>query len=77
MTKIIILLGTHKGAFLLKRSARRDSWKLEGPFLKGYPVEYVVADQRQGTRLYVSLTNPFYGPLSFGQQGSRANLGIN
>ncbi len=59
---LILLLGTHKGAFLLKSSARRDSWKLEGPFLKGYPVEYVVADQRQGTRLYASHTNPFYGP---------------
>lgn len=59
---IIVLLGTHKGVFLLKSLAQRDSWKLEGPFLKGYPVDYVVADQRQGTRLYASITNPFFGP---------------
>ncbi len=62
MDQVILMLGTHKGAFFLRSSGKREVWTLDGPYLQGYPVEYLTADTRQGVTFYASVTNPFYGP---------------
>ncbi len=62
MDTIILMLGTHKGAFFLRSSRDRTKWELEGPSLRGYPVEYLMADHRRELTLYASVTNSFYGP---------------
>ena len=46
MKRFILLIGTHKGAFLLQSDRTRKQWKLDGTYLKGFPVEYLMADQR-------------------------------
>src|SRR5438105_3395153 len=39
--RILLLIGTRKGAFIAKSDAARRSWTLEGPFLKGCEVNHV------------------------------------
>lgn len=46
---LLLLIGTRKGAFLLKNDGRRRDWHLEGPFLAGSEVNHATLDQRSGT----------------------------
>ena len=43
-TKVLILLGTKKGAFILESDAARRSWALRGPFCETWPMNHVIAD---------------------------------
>ena len=43
-TKVLILLGTKKGAFVLESDALRHSWRLRGPFCETWPMNHVIAD---------------------------------
>ncbi len=50
MTKdITLLLGTTKGAFLLKSDAARQDWQVSGPHCDGWPINHVVGDPDDGT----------------------------
>lgn len=60
--RIALLLGTAKGVFVLRSDEGRLRWEIDGPFLEGNPVEYVVADTRNGTTLYAAETNGWFGP---------------
>ncbi len=46
--KVLILLGTKKGAFILESDAHRRSWQLRGPFCETWPMNHV--DRRSGDR---------------------------
>ena len=47
--KVLILLGTRKGAFIAESDAARRSWRLRGPFCETWPMNHVVADEATGT----------------------------
>ena len=42
--RILILLGTKKGAFLLQSDGDRRAWSLRGPFCDAWPINHVKAD---------------------------------
>lgn len=42
--KILVLVGTRRGAFVLESEDRRRGWSLRGPFCEAWPVNHVVAD---------------------------------
>lgn len=46
--KVLILLGTTKGVFILQSDAARSSWELSGPFCDGWPINHVIADPTSG-----------------------------
>ena len=48
-TKVLILLGTKKGAFILESDALRSSWQLRGPFCETWPMNHAIADPATGT----------------------------
>jgi photosystem II stability/assembly factor-like uncharacterized protein len=58
--KVLILLGTKKGAFILE-SADRRSWALRGPFCETWPMNHVIADPASGT-IYGGGGNEWFGP---------------
>ena len=58
--KVLILLGTKKGAFILE-SADRRSWALRGPFCETWPLNHVVADPTSGT-IYGGGGDTWFGP---------------
>ncbi|WP_366553990.1 WD40/YVTN/BNR-like repeat-containing protein [Aquibaculum sediminis] len=60
-TKVLILLGTKKGVFILESEDARRSWQLRGPYCETWPVYHVVADAGSRT-LYAAAGDPWFGP---------------
>ena len=59
--KVLVLLGTKKGAFILESDAERRSWHLRGPFCETWPMNHVIADSDTGT-IYGGGGNEWFGP---------------
>jgi len=59
---VLLLLGTMKGAFLLRSNGRRSRWDVVGPCFHGNAVYSLAYDGRQGRhRLWASSTSVFWG----------------
>jgi photosystem II stability/assembly factor-like uncharacterized protein len=61
MNKVLILVGTKKGAFVLESDAARRSWELRGPFCETWPMNHVIADPATGT-IYGGGGSEWFGP---------------
>lgn len=59
--KVLVLLGTKKGAFILEGGAGRRRWSLRGPYCEAWPLNHVIADAGTGT-LYAGGGNEWFGP---------------
>jgi len=59
--KVLILVGTKKGAFILESGAERQSWRLRGPFCETWPMNHVIADAASGA-IYGGGGNAWFGP---------------
>jgi len=59
----VLMVGTTKGAFLLRSGPDREGWEeLEGPHFPGEEVYSLALDQRGGRRrLWAAPGNPFFG----------------
>ena len=58
---VLLLVGTMKGAFLLRSSAARASWDVAGPFFHGQAVYSMAFDPREGRRRMWASTSTFWG----------------
>jgi len=58
--KVLVLLGTNKGAFVLESDASRETWTMRGPFCDGWVIHHVVHDAKTG-RLHAGGGNPWTG----------------
>jgi photosystem II stability/assembly factor-like uncharacterized protein len=47
---VIVLVGTMKGAFVLRANSARKKWEMGGPYSVGSPVYAMAFDQRKGRR---------------------------
>ncbi|TCL76246.1 exo-alpha-sialidase [Rhizobium sp. BK251] len=70
--KVLILVGTKKGAFILESSAERSDWKLKGPYCATWPINHVVGDPKTG-KIYAGGGNEWFG----GAVWQSADLGEN
>ena len=61
VVRVLVLLGTRKGAFVLEGDAARLRWSLSGPFCDTWPMNHVVADPQTGT-IYAGGGNDWFGP---------------
>ena len=59
--KVLVLIGTKKGAFILESDAARQSWTQRGPFCETWPMNHVAADPASGT-IYGAGGNEWFGP---------------
>ena len=59
--KVLVLVGTRKGAFVIEGDVGRSSWELRGPFCEAWPINHVVADPATGT-IYAGGGNEWFGP---------------
>jgi photosystem II stability/assembly factor-like uncharacterized protein len=51
MSKMLLLVGTRKGCFVLESDGDRRSWDVRGPFCEGWPVYHAVYDDATGSIL--------------------------
>ena len=59
--RVVLMIGTRKGAFVAEASKSRGRFSLRGPFGPGVPVYSTLIDARGTPRLYASSCNPFFG----------------
>jgi len=70
VSKIRVLVGTRKGAFVLSADGKRDDWTISGPFFGGWEIYHVKGSPLDPDRLWASQTS-----LWFGQQIQRSDDG--
>jgi BNR/Asp-box repeat len=63
MTTLRLLVGTHKGAFVLTSDERRKDWKIEGPQFAGWDVYHVNSSPAEPNRLYASTSRGWFGQV--------------
>lgn len=59
-TAVTVLLGTSKGAFLLRGNAARDDWHLSGPHCDGWPINHMLGDPDTGA-IWAAGGSAFHG----------------
>jgi photosystem II stability/assembly factor-like uncharacterized protein len=79
-TRVLLLLGTKKGAFIAESDAARRSWTLRGPYCETWPMNHVIADPRSGT-IYGGGGNEWFGPAvwkstDFGETWTHSSAGM-
>jgi photosystem II stability/assembly factor-like uncharacterized protein len=61
MPRVILLVGTPKGAFILESDADRREWSTRGPLCEGWPIHDVIVEPDTGAILAAG-GSPWYGP---------------
>ncbi len=59
--RVVLAIGTKKGAFVAVGSTARKRFELRGPFGPGVSVYSTLIDGRGSPRIYASSCNPFFG----------------
>jgi photosystem II stability/assembly factor-like uncharacterized protein len=62
---VAVLVGTRKGAFILRSDKTRRTWKTTGPLFLGYTVNHVVADPRNGKVILTAASTFHIGPTVY------------
>ena len=60
-SKILVLLGTRKGGFILESDSTRETWEIRGPMFKGWNVMHMTFDPRN-QRLHAAVVHDVFGP---------------
>jgi photosystem II stability/assembly factor-like uncharacterized protein len=63
MSSVRVLVGTHKGAFVLTSDGKRKDWKVSGPFFAGIDVYHVKGSPVDPNRIYASQTSSWFGQV--------------
>ncbi len=58
--RVMVLVGTKKGAFVLESDQERQRWDLRGPYLQGQNVMHMSFDPRSGI-LFAAVGDPWFG----------------
>ncbi len=78
--KVLLLLGTKKGAFILESDETRKTWSMRGPFCACWPINHVIGDAASG-RIYAGGGGEWFGPAvwqtsDFGETWSHSSAGL-
>jgi photosystem II stability/assembly factor-like uncharacterized protein len=63
MSGVRVLVGTHKGAFILTSNAKRKKWNIDGPFFSGWEIYHMNGSPADPDRLYASQSTGWFGQL--------------
>jgi photosystem II stability/assembly factor-like uncharacterized protein len=63
MSKIRVLVGTRKGAFILTSDGNRAKWTVDGPHFGGWELYHVKGSPADPNRLYASQSSGWFGQL--------------
>ena len=51
MPRVLLLVGTPKGAFILESDAERRDWSMRGPLCEGWPIHDLIVEPDSGALL--------------------------
>src|SRR6516225_617852 len=63
MSKVRVLVGTRKGAFILSSDASRKKWTVDGPHFAGWEMYHLKASPANPDRLYASQSSGWFGQV--------------
>jgi photosystem II stability/assembly factor-like uncharacterized protein len=63
MSGVRVLVGTHKGAFILTSDGKREAWQVDGPHFAGWDVYHVKGSPVDPNRIYASQTSGWFGQV--------------
>src|SRR5262245_20582532 len=63
LSKVRVLVGTRKGAFILTADGKREEWKVSGPHFAGWEVYHLKSSPVDPNRLYASQSRGWFGQL--------------
>jgi photosystem II stability/assembly factor-like uncharacterized protein len=63
MSRVRILVGTRKGAFVLTSDGTRDRWDVSGPHFGGWEIYHLKASPADPNRLYASQSSSWFGQV--------------
>ncbi len=61
MSKVRVLVGTKKGAFILTSDGKREQWDVAGPFFTGWEMFHLKGSPVDQDRIYASQTSGWFG----------------
>lgn len=78
--RVLLLVGTKKGAFVLESDAGRRDWQLKGPFCEAWPINHVVGDPATGA-IHAGGGDAWFGPAvwtskDFGKSWTHSSEGL-
>ena len=63
MSKVRVLVGTRKGAFILTSDGKRQNWQVNGPLFAGWEIYHMKGSPVDPDRIYASQTSGWFGQL--------------
>jgi len=63
MSKVRVLVGTRKGAFVLTSDGKREKWDVSGPHFAGWEMYHVKGSPVDPNRLYASQSSGWFGQV--------------
>jgi len=63
MSKVRVLAGTRKGAFILESDGKRKKWDVSGPHFAGWEMYHIKGSPADPNRLYASQSSGWFGQI--------------
>jgi photosystem II stability/assembly factor-like uncharacterized protein len=63
MSRVRVLVGTHKGAFILTADGKRQDWRVSGPLFPGWDVYHMKGSPVEPNRIYASQSSGWFGQV--------------
>jgi len=63
MSKVRVLVGTRKGAFVMTSDGKRDRWDVTGPHFGGWEIYHLKGSPADPNRLYASQSSSWFGQV--------------
>ena len=63
MSKVRVLVGTKKGAFILTSDGTRKNWEVSGPHFAGWSIYHLKGSPVDSNRLYASQCSDWFGQI--------------
>src|SRR5579872_1358619 len=63
MSKVRVLVGTRKGAFILESDGKREKWEVKGPYFTGWEIYHIKGSPADPNRLYASQSSAWFGQV--------------
>lgn len=63
MSKVRVLVGTKKGAFVCTSDGKRQDWNIEGPFFGGWEIYHMKGSPVDPNRIFVSQSSGWFGQV--------------
>src|SRR2546428_12036479 len=63
MSRVRVLVGTRKGAFVLEADGQRKKWNVSGPHFGGWEIYHMKGSPADPQRLFASQTSGWFGQI--------------